>query len=128
MDLLIDTHVLLWSESRTSRLGSASRAMIESKANTIFVSAASIYEIALKARLGKLNFNGSPSAVAEKYGFVSLPITAEAAEHAAQLSWTHPDPFDRLIVGQAIVENLVLISADTIIEAFGGVTFFDATR
>ncbi len=121
MGLLLDTHVLLWGGRGDPRLNATARDAIADPDNTIYVSAASPWEIAIKSKKGKLKFGGSPSKLIEANGFLPLPITPEHAETAGSLEWDHPDPFDRVLVGQARKEGLVLVHADHRIRAFGEV-------
>lgn len=122
MNLLLDTHVLLWWDGEDARLASSAASMIADPRNTVYVSAASPWEIAIKARKGKLEFTGSPSRLIEANGFRPLPITVEHTQLAGALDWAHPDPFDRVLVSQAQQDGLVLVHADTAIRAFGGVS------
>ena len=119
--ILLDTHVFLWWQAGDRRLGPAAFEVIADPANRVFVSAASVWEIALKARRGKLSFAASPTAAIAANAFHELPIHAIEAEEAGALAWAHPDPFDRLLVAQAIRHSLVLISADDEIRKFNGV-------
>jgi PIN domain nuclease of toxin-antitoxin system len=112
MDLLLDTHAFIWWDSSDPQLGEEASSAIADPANRIFVSAASIWEIAIKRRLGRLGFTGSPSEAVARNGFLSLSIAAEHAEAAAALPDHHQDPFDRVIVAQAIARQLVLVTAD----------------
>lgn len=118
MKLLLDTHVFLWWDQGAPNLGTAARQVIETPANTIFVSAASVWEIAIKRRLGKLAFQGSVTQAIDANGFQPLPIRAIDAEAAGALAWTHGDPFDRLLVAQAMGHDLVLVTADATISAY----------
>lgn len=122
MDLLLDTHVLLWWDQGDPRLAEVARRAIADPKNQVFVSAASPWEIAIKARKGKLKFDGSAAAMIEANGFLPLPIRATHAEAAGLLEWEHPDPFDRMLVVQAQHENLVLVHADSAIRSYGAVT------
>lgn len=122
MDLLLDTHVLLWWDQGDTRLSAPARAAIADTGNRVYVSAASPWEITIKARKGKLRFSGSPVAVIEANGFLPLPISPVHAEAAGTLAWTHRDPFDRMLVVQARREGLVLVHADPIIRSFEGLT------
>jgi PIN domain nuclease of toxin-antitoxin system len=122
MDLLLDTHVLLWWDQGAAELGDSVRGAIANPANRVFVSAASPWEIAIKARKGKLTFTGSPAALIDANGFLPLPISPLHAEGAGALEWDHVDPFDRVLVAQAQRESLVLVHADANIRAFGSVT------
>lgn len=122
MDLLLDTHVLLWWDRDDSRLSKEARAAIADIDNRVFVSAASPWEIAIKAKKGKLRFTGSPAALIEANGFLPLAISPAHAEAAGSLAWDHADPFDRVLVVQAQHERLVLVHADAHIRVFPGVT------
>jgi PIN domain nuclease of toxin-antitoxin system len=128
MDILIDTHILIWLETNPRKIGRRAMTMLEDRANTIFISVASIYEIALKARVDRLAFKGVPMDAVNRHGFIALPISADVAQCAAALEWDHMDPFDRLIVGHSISEQMTLMSVDTAIEGYKGIPFFDATR
>jgi PIN domain nuclease of toxin-antitoxin system len=121
--LLLDTHVLLWSVSDPDRIASAARAQIEDASNVRLLSAASAWEIATKHALGKLPLRESPQEfllhasadlVAEE-----LTITARHAVLAASLPNHHRDPFDRLLVAQAMVEGATLVTADHLLPAYG---------
>ena len=112
MDLLLDTHAFLWWDSRNPSLGSGAAAAIADSENRVFVSAASVWEIAVKARLGRLTFTGSPSAAIGSNGFTPLPILPEQAEASAALPDIHQDPFDRILIAQALARRFVLVTAD----------------
>jgi len=118
MDLLLDTHVFLWWDAGADKLGEAARAAIADPDNAVFVSAASIWEIAIKAAKGKLSYGGSPGAAIAANGFLPLPITVAHAESAGALTWAHPDPFDRMLVAQARTDSLVLVHADGVIAGY----------
>ena len=118
MNLLLDTLVFLWWDAGDRRLNAAARQAIEEPRNSIFVSAASIWEVAIKRRLGKLAFDGSAVAAIAANGFLELPILPRDAEAAGNLDWPHNDPFDRLLVAQAVRRGLVLATADQTIRAF----------
>jgi PIN domain nuclease of toxin-antitoxin system len=115
MRLLLDTHVLLWALVRPERLDAVTRAALEDPANDVLFSAASIWEIAIKARLGRADFPQNPDQVAagaRATGFAELAVRAEAAARVADLPLHHRDPFDRLLVAQALCEPARLITAD----------------
>jgi PIN domain nuclease of toxin-antitoxin system len=115
MRLLLDTHVLLWALATPERLAPAIRDQLEDPANIVLFSAASIWEIAIKARLGRADFPPSPTRVSEAArasGFLELPVHAAAAARVAALPLLHRDPFDRLLVAQAISEPALLYTAD----------------
>lgn len=84
----------------------------------VFVSAASIWEIAIKTRRGRLIIRGSPAKMIEANGFLPLPVSPSHGELAGSLSWAHADPFDRMLVAQALEEDLVLVHADSQIRSF----------
>lgn len=122
MNLLLDTHILLWWDQDDARLSSVARALIADPENDVFVSAASPWEIAIKARKGKLVFTGSASGLIEDNGFLPMPITPQHGAAAGQLDWDHPDPFDRMLVVQSRDEGLVLVHADAQIRSYKAVT------
>ena len=120
MRLLLDTHVFLWSVTGSWRLTRAVRTQIKD-AEATFVSAASIWEIAIKSRLGKID--GDPAALAAAIGasgFRELPVSALHAATVATLPLHHHDPFDRLLLAQAFSEPLRLLTADAALLAYGG--------
>jgi PIN domain nuclease of toxin-antitoxin system len=121
VDLLLDTHVFLWWDAASPELSAGGRAAIADPANRVFVSAASVWEIGVKRRIGKLTFDGSPVDAIGKNGFLELPILGRDAELAAALDWKHADPFDRLLVAQAQVRSLTLATVDRAIRDYGGV-------
>jgi PIN domain nuclease of toxin-antitoxin system len=109
---LIDTHVLLWLDERPERLSDHILGLLRDPRHTVFCSAASLWEIAIKQSLSKLHVKGSLLSMLERYGITELPVTARYAELTRELPMHHRDPFDRMLVVQAMAENLVLISAD----------------
>jgi PIN domain nuclease of toxin-antitoxin system len=112
MRVLLDTHILLWWFYERERL-SATTIETVGDADAVFVSSASIWEIAIKVRLGKLR--AKPKELVEnlqQYDFLQLPILMKHAELVAELPPHHNDPFDRLLVAQAIVEPLHLLTVD----------------
>ena len=112
MRLLLDTHVFLWVVAGSRLLKRAPRARIEA-ADQVFVSAASIWEIAIKVRLGKLTADpGALVAAISDSGFAQLPVSASHAARVAALPLHHTDPFDRLLIAQALSEPLQLLTAD----------------
>lgn len=116
MLLLLDTHVLLWTLDAPERLPQEIVAQLESPETTVYFSAASIWEIAIKASLGKIDFHCSPEAIAQAArdtGFVELPVRAEHGAKVAQLPLYHCDPFNRLLIAQALLLPARLITADT---------------
>lgn len=126
MNLLLDTHVFLWWDAGSEKLGTRAKSLIETSGNTVFVSAASVLEIAIKRRLGKLAFAGSASAAIDLNGFAELPISAAVCEAAGRLDWAHGDPFDRLLLAQAQRHELSLVTADAVLLEYGGVAIVPA--
>ncbi len=122
MDILLDTHIFLWWDTRSPRLGDAARRVIATEADRVFISTASIWEIAIKRRLGKLAFTGSPLKAVRANSFVDVEISGADAEAAGDLNWAHADPFDRMIVAQALNRGMTLVTADAVMERFTGVT------
>ena len=112
MRLLLDTHLFLWAVAGNPRLKPATRRFIES-ADQVFVSAASLWEIAIKARLGKIDADPLALVAAiDDSGFTELPVRAQHAAAVATLKLHHKDPFDRLLIAQALAEPLRLLTAD----------------
>lgn len=109
---LLDTHVLLWALTDDSRLPPKIKRILCNREYEIFVSAASIWEIFIKKTLGKLDFQGDLEDFIQTTGFKSLSINFKHAKAAALLPKHHEDPFDRMLIAQANLENLELISHD----------------
>ena len=123
MDLLLDTHALLWWLSGDSSLSPAAKAAIADESNAVFVSATSAWEIATKHRLGKLSEIGAivadlDGAIVEQ-GFIGLPITVRHGQAAGALPGPHRDPFDRMLMAQAMLDNLVVISNERRFDLYG---------
>jgi PIN domain nuclease of toxin-antitoxin system len=116
MRLLLDTHTLLWWDEGTLPVAVCRHIQ---KADQVFVSAVSAWEIAIKSALGKIVVRGSVLDVIADYGFSELPITVRHAEHVRMLPPHHRDPFDRLLVAQVRVENLGMVSRDTALRSYG---------
>jgi PIN domain nuclease of toxin-antitoxin system len=125
MNLLLDTHVLLWSFSSPERLSRAAQNAIEDPANLVFVSAAVTWEIEIKARLGKLRVPSDLLAQLAAANFQELPITIAHTLAVAQLPNLHRDPFDRILLAQAKVAGLSLVTADPQVLQYPG-TFLRA--
>ena len=122
MGLLLDTHVFIWWLRGAEELSAALRQQIEASPQETFVSAVSIWEIAIKASLGKLPVLAmGPAQLAHAIadsGFVELPVAAAHAAATMRLPQLHGDPFDRLLVAQAQAEGLQLATADTAIAQY----------
>lgn len=123
MRLLLDTHVLLWSALEPERLTSTARAALEDGENEVFVSAVSAWEIAIKQSLGKLELARPAEQwlpkVLRTSGFEPLDVTLASALRVRALPWHHRDPFDRLLIAQALEENLTLVTSDGMLDGYG---------
>jgi PIN domain nuclease of toxin-antitoxin system len=115
--LLLDTHVFLWWKVNDSRLVDPARTAIANAA-LVMVSAASAWEIAIKSQLGKLVMPENFAKGVEESGFEKLPIGFEHTQAIANLPHHHKDPFDRMLVAQAIIEKLTLVTHDRVLEAY----------
>lgn len=117
--LLVDTHVLLWWRADDPALSEPARALIAHPANDPFVSIASLWEIAIKRAAGKLEVpDDLPDTTLER-GFTWLPISARHVWGVRALPLHHRDPFDRLLVAQALAEELPVVTADPRFAAYG---------
>jgi len=115
MRVLLDTHVLIWALMAPRRLPGEAREVIETSASEVLFSAVGILEIAIKASLGRRDFDFPPTEIADeavRTGFVELPVRASTAARVGELPWHHRDPFDRLLVAQALDEPAQLLTAD----------------
>ena len=122
MDLLLDTQVLLWALGARTRIPPHIRAAMESRTNAVFVSSASVWEIAIKASLGKLEIAGLglgelPGFI-DASGFDELPVLARHALGVLDLPGHHRDPFDRMLIAQARAEDLIVASVDPAFRAY----------
>jgi PIN domain nuclease of toxin-antitoxin system len=124
--LLLDTHVFLWWCADDARLGEVERQAIRDGANEVSLSAASVWEMAVKQALGRLQIPEPASAVVTRLGIARLPVTFEHAEATAALPPLHRDPFDRLLVAQARIEGLTLVTRDPLVRSYPGVAFLPA--
>jgi len=115
--LLLDTHVFLWWKVNDSRLVDPARMAIANAA-LVMVSAASAWEMAIKSQLGKLALPEDVSRGVEESGFEKLTISFEHATEVANLPQYHRDPFDRMLIAQARVERLTLVTHDRVLEAY----------
>ena len=119
MKLLLDTHILLWWLDASPLLSEEAVSLIHEPENTIFVSAVSLWEIWLKQSLGKLRLPANFLERLAAESFESLPLTAAHTARIGNLEWVHRDPFDRMLIAQAQAENLLLLTADEILAAYG---------
>lgn len=112
MNLLVDTHVLLWWLADDASLPASFRTAIAAPANRVSVSAATAWEIAIKRALGKLDAPAELRPVLLAGGFEEIAVTIDHATVAGALPRHHDDPFDRMLVAQAHLENLILVTVD----------------
>lgn len=126
MQLLLDTHAFLWWNSDDPALGPKARKAIAEQGNVVFVSAATAWEIAVKRALGKLDAPGEIATWVPKNGFIELGIDIDHAVRSAELPLHHRDPFDRLLIAQAQLEELTLVTSDPAIVKYD-VTILDTT-
>ena len=123
MDLLLDTHAFLCWISGDAALSAAARAAITDPGNTIFVSAASAWEIATKIRIGKLPCAPAVAAnlagVLDDQGFSSLPVSFAHGQAAGTLPGPHRDLFDRMLIAQAMLDGMILVSNERLFDAYG---------
>ena len=123
MKLLLDTHLLLWVAAGSEKLSAAARTLIESPANDLFFSAASLWEIAIKRSLGREDFKVNVRVLRRGLldnGYSELPIGSEHAVAVESLPLIHKDPFDRILVSQATIEGFTLLTADALVGQYGG--------
>lgn len=116
MNLLIDTHALIWFINDNEKLPSKTKQIIENKDNDIYVSIASYWEIGIKKSIGRLDLNSDLETVfkiIEETGFETLPITTNQILKNSGLKFHHQDPFDRIIIAQAMMEEMAIITKDS---------------
>lgn len=121
MRVLLDTHVLLWAVGDSGRLPPSSREILENGNNEIFFSAASIWEIAIKAALGREDFQIDPVQILDvmpETGFTELPVMARHAAEVSRLPAIHKDPFDRMLIAQSRTEPLLLLTDDALLARY----------
>ncbi len=123
MRLLLDTHALLWWLSGENRLSRPAQSGIADERNEVLVSAASAWEIATKHRLGKLPgarvVAHDVEAIFTDQGFTGLPISVRDANRAGRLPGPLRDPFDRMLIAQALIHDLLLVSSETAFDRYG---------
>lgn len=123
MKLLLDTHSLLWAVDQPSMLGPNAKPALEDLANNLLLSAATLWEIAIKIGVNKLTlslpYRQWMTRAMNDLGVIILPVTIEYADVQATLPFHHRDPFDRLLIAQALVENIPLVSNEALFEQYG---------
>lgn len=123
MKLLLDTHLLLWAAGQSKRLSLAARKLISSPAHELVFSAASVWEVAIKRGLGRSDFQADPRLLRRGLldnGYVELPIFSDHVVAIESLPPIHKDPFDRLLVAQATVEGIILLTGDSVVAQYPG--------
>ena len=118
MQIILDTHIFLWSLSDPSKISAPKRQEIESLANTIYVSSVTIAEIMIKSSIGKLSIEFDPIQVAEESGFELLDYTGHDALRLKDLPFHHKDPFDRMLICQSCSRKYPLMTDDTKIKLY----------
>ncbi len=122
MRLLVDTHLVLWAAAGSRKLPKEARRLLEHPANEVFYSAASLWEIAIKAALRRIDFRVDLALLRTALAtmeFEELPVSGAHAERLTTLPPIHKDPFDRMLIAQSLSESLVLLSNDAALEAYG---------
>jgi len=121
LKLLLDTHIILWVAGAPEKLSESTHALLQASDNSLFFSAASIWEIVIKLGLGGKDFKVDPSRLRKmlmQNGYAELPITAEHALKIESLPALHKDPFDRLLLAQARAEGMMLLTVDPLIAQY----------
>ena len=123
MKLLLDTHLLLWAAGEPDKLSDEALRLIEAPDNELFFSAASLWEIAIKSRLGRTDFAADARVLRRGLldnGYSELPVVSEHAVAIVGLPPIHKDPFDRILIAQAMIEGITLLTADAIVAQYSG--------
>lgn len=123
MKLLLDTHLLLWAASSPQRLPAEALALLENEDNQPVFSVASLWEVAIKASLGRDDFKADAALLRRgllENAYLELPVAGEHAVAVAALPMLHRDPFDRILVAQAQVEGISLLTVDPLVAAYQG--------
>jgi PIN domain nuclease of toxin-antitoxin system len=121
--LLLDTQLLLWAAAEPQRLSAAATELLNDPRNELFFSAASLWEIAIKSTLGRADFHVEPRLLWRgllNNGYAELPITSQHAMSMDSLPPLHTDPFDRLLVAQALSEGITLVTGDAQVARYPG--------
>ncbi|WP_035060061.1 type II toxin-antitoxin system VapC family toxin [Andreprevotia chitinilytica] len=123
MKLLLDTHLLLWAAGEPDRLSNEARTLLDTPENELFFSAASLWEIAIKHGLGRADFQVNARLLRRGLldnGYSELPIGSEHAVAIDNLPAIHRDPFDRILIAQALIEGITLLTADSLVAQYPG--------
>jgi PIN domain nuclease of toxin-antitoxin system len=122
LNLLLDTHLLLWAASAPERLSKKAQGLLLDPANRLMFSSASLWEIGIKRSLGRADFDVDPRRLWRMLlasGYLELPVSSEHALVAGDLPVLHKDPFDRILIAQARVEGLQLLTVDKAVAKYG---------
>jgi PIN domain nuclease of toxin-antitoxin system len=122
MKLLLDTHLLLWSAGQPKKLSRKARTLIEATDNELFFSAASLWEVVIKRALGREDFKVDPRLLRRGLldnGYSELPVASGHVVAIEALPAIHKDPFDRVLIAQAIAEGFALVTADATVAQYG---------
>lgn len=119
MSLLLDSHALLWALHDPERMAPNAVDVIRDRRRAVYFSAASVWELELKAGVGKIDLPEAWVSAAVEAGFVELPVNANEARASVRLPWHHRDPFDRLLVAQALEHDLRIATRDPLIAPYG---------
>ena len=123
MKLLLDTHLFLWAAGQPKRLSAAARKLIDNPQNELFFSAASVWEVAVKRGLARDDFQVDPRLLRRALldnGYSELPITSDHVVAIESLPSIHKDPFDRILIAQATVEGITLLTTDSVVVRYPG--------
>lgn len=123
MKLLLDTHLLLWTAGHPERLPAPARKLLNNQRHALYFSAASLWEIAIKNTLGRRDFRADARDLRRRLldnGYVEIPVTSEQAVNIDALPALHKDPFDRILLAQAITEGITLLTADEQVARYPG--------
>ena len=123
MKLLLDTHLLLWAAGEPDRLSAEARSLIDNPENEVLFSAASLWEVAIKRRLGRHDFKADARLLRRGLldnGYSELPIVSDHVVAIESLPTLHKDPFDRVLVAQATVEGVTLLTVDSLVAQYPG--------
>ena len=123
MRLLIDTHLLLWAAGQPERLSAEARNLLQNSVHHLTFSVVSLWEITIKRGLGRADFRVEPRVLRRglrDYGYTELPITADHALAVDMLPALHKDPFDRMLVAQAMIEGITLLTGDPLVASYPG--------
>jgi PIN domain nuclease of toxin-antitoxin system len=123
MKLLLDTHLLLWAAAMPGRLSPSARALLADPEHELLFSAASIWEVAIKAAMGRPDFRANARLLRRGLldnGYVEVPVTSQHAVEIDSLPAIHRDPFDRILVAQARVEGVEFVTTDEVVARYPG--------